>query len=123
MGTTSPALVVPQDKTNENAMKTQTIPRQSAKKDSSTTETTSQSEGSNSALNRVGHSVFYDCLDGNGIAQVPPLTERSKGDGAEVEEKQDIMKPERNDTDDESEYFFIVKYVCTLFLHNSMSVY
>ncbi|XP_013112093.1 rab GTPase-activating protein 1-like [Stomoxys calcitrans] len=97
VGTTSPALVVPQqqqqqqqDKLMDNAstMKMRTMP-------------TPNSQISTAQPNRVGQSVFYDCLDGNAATPPAPMGERAKGDGAEVEEKQDIMKPERNDTDDD----------------------
>lgn len=39
-----------------------------------------------SSSNRVGHSVFYDCIDASPAC---------------VEEKQDAMKPEKGDTTDE----------------------
>ncbi|KAM7358945.1 GTPase activating protein and centrosome-associated isoform 2-T4 [Cochliomyia hominivorax] len=102
MGTTSPALVVPQDKTVSTIeMKTQTIPRLVAK-NATMTPTPSKSDESNSEPNRVGQSVFYDCLDANvGNPSVMPITTRSAADGIYLEEKQDVMKPERNDTDEE----------------------
>lgn len=109
MGTTSPALLVPQDKTGVVAMKTQTIPRLSVKNAQNTP--TPKSDDSNSELNRVGQSVFYDCIDAN-AGNIPGISERHSGDGIDVEEKQDKMKPERNDTDEESKFdiikFFII---------------
>lgn len=108
MGTTSPVLVVPsQEKsttaaTTVNAMKTQTIPRL-AVKNATNTPTPTKSDESNSELNRVGQSVFYDCIDANtGNVTSGAITNRTSADG--VEEKQDVMKPERNDTDEESEF-------------------
>lgn len=76
---------------------------------------TPKSDDSTSDLNRVGQSVFYDCTDGN--AATPPLTqelplgERVKGDGADLDEKQDIMKPEKNDTDDDSKFHNQIKKI------------
>lgn len=109
MGTTSPALVVPQDKltttvneTTVAAMKTQTLPRLGVK--NATNTPTPKSEESNSELNRVGHSVFYDCLDANNAGIIPTMIERTPGEGVELDEKQDLMKPERNDTDEESKF-------------------
>lgn len=118
MGTTSPALVVPQqsqqqqDKITDNpiTMKTQTMPLRlhaGKSQQACSNTTTPKSEDSTSELNRVGQSVFYDCIDGNATTTPSAsimLSERAKGDGAEVEEKQDIMKPERNDTDEDSNF-------------------
>lgn len=99
LGTTSPALVVPLEKSAVIAVKTQTIPRLALKNDTNTS--TPKSDESNSELNRVGQSVFYDCIDAN-VGNLPVMMVRSVGDGVDVDEKQDIMKPERNDTDEES---------------------
>lgn len=41
-------------------------------------------------MNKVGQSVFYDCIDLSPTA-----------------EKQDDMKPERSDTEEESEFQFV----------------
>lgn len=118
MGTTSPALVVPsQEKsvvaTTVTDMKTETIPCLSVK-NAINTPTPTKSEESNSELNRVGQSVFYDCIDANtGNVTSGNMTARTSGDG--VEEKQDVMKPERNDTDEESELNFLLKNVKHLF--------
>ncbi|XP_061389224.1 rab GTPase-activating protein 1-like [Musca vetustissima] len=101
-GTTSPALMVPQqlDKSQDNAtMKTKALVNHlsgggvGGNNATSSSTPTPKSEDSTSDLNRVGQSVFYDCTDA--------LGERVKGDGADLDEKQDIMKPEKNDTDDD----------------------
>ncbi|XP_070135936.1 rab GTPase-activating protein 1-like isoform X2 [Drosophila bipectinata] len=49
-----------------------------------------------SSSNRVGHSVFYDCIDASPAC---------------LEEKQDAMKPEKGDTTDEEE----IDQGCTIF--------
>lgn len=110
MGTTSPALVVPQDKSSSIIMKTQTMPRIGIKNAANTP--TPKSDESNSELNRVGQSVFYDCIDAN-TGNLANMPERSAGDGVDLDEKQDIMKPEKNDTDEESKYLmcFIMKFI------------
>ncbi|XP_073843236.1 GTPase activating protein and centrosome-associated isoform X2 [Musca autumnalis] len=87
-------------------MKTKTLGNHLCGNNASNTPSTPKSEDSTSDLNRVGQSVFYDCTDGNAATPslLPPpsvMGERTKGDGADLDEKQDIMKPEKNDTDDD----------------------
>ncbi|XP_065362492.1 rab GTPase-activating protein 1-like isoform X3 [Calliphora vicina] len=99
MGTTSPALLVPQDKSTALLMKTQTIPRLAVK--DATNTPTPKSDESNSELNRVGQSVFYDCIDANTGNMPTTMTVKPTADAVDLDEKQDVMKPERNDTDEE----------------------
>lgn len=54
-----------------------------------TTNVNTKGELSSPEMNKVGKSVFYDCID------LSPMAE-----------KQDDMKPERNDTDEESNYYY-----------------
>lgn len=48
-----------------------------------------------SEMNKVGQSVFYDCIDLSPTA-----------------EKQDDMKPERSDTEEESNFFLDCEHFC-----------
>uniref|UniRef100_A0A1A9Z3C5 Rab-GAP TBC domain-containing protein n=1 Tax=Glossina pallidipes TaxID=7398 RepID=A0A1A9Z3C5_GLOPL len=103
IGTSSPILVVP-DKTNElhtdliaSNMKTKTTLSYCGAKSTPTP----KSEDSTSEMNRVGQSVFYDCMDSATAAIRVATVDRAAGDSQEIKEKQDIMKPEKNDTDEE----------------------
>lgn len=93
-GTSSPALLVPDNDCEQQqlvppktAMKSQTLNRHHT----DYAMTPKSDDASTSEHNRVGHSVFYDCIDASpgGVG------------GGGVEEKQDLMKPEKNDTDEE----------------------
>ncbi|XP_004525660.1 rab GTPase-activating protein 1-like isoform X2 [Ceratitis capitata] len=93
-GTSSPVLLVPaidcgqqQLVPSNTAMKSQPQNRHNTE----FTVTPKSDDASTSEHNRVGQSVFYDCIDASpgGVG------------GAGVEEKQDLMKPEKNDTDEE----------------------
>lgn len=109
IGTSSPILVVP-DKTNElhtdliaSNMKTKTSLSYRGAKGTPTP----KSDDSTSEMNRVGQSVFYDCMDSATAAIRVATVDRAAGDSQEIKEKQDIMKPEKNDTDEESKCLFI----------------
>ncbi|XP_050337133.1 rab GTPase-activating protein 1-like isoform X1 [Bactrocera neohumeralis] len=92
-GTSSPALLVPDNDCEQQqlvlpktAMKSQSLNRHHT----DYAMTPKSDDASTSEQNRVGQSVFYDCIDAS-----------PGGVGGGVEEKQDIMKPEKNDTDEE----------------------
>lgn len=82
-GTSNPLLVVPDTSEYSAAMKTKSLQRNTTKSIQSP-----QSDGSTTSneANKVGHSIFYDCIDASPAAGI---------------EKQDDMKPEKNDTDEE----------------------
>ncbi|XP_054731895.1 rab GTPase-activating protein 1-like isoform X1 [Anastrepha obliqua] len=92
-GTSSPALLVPENEYEQQ----QLVPLKTAMKSQSLNRhhtdyaiTPKSDDASTSEHNRVGQSVFYDCIDAS-----------PGGVGGGVEEKQDLMKPEKNDTDEE----------------------
>ena len=60
---------------------------------------TPKSDISTPDVNRVGQSIFYDCIDLS-----PQITASGSRGGTE---KQDDMKPEKSDTDEESKAFSI----------------
>ncbi|XP_037949810.1 rab GTPase-activating protein 1-like isoform X2 [Teleopsis dalmanni] len=88
-GTSSPVLMVP-DNSDHSNIKSQSLPRHA-----DYTLTPKSEDASTSEPNRVGHSVFYDCIDAS---------------PANLEEKRDAMKPEKSDTDDED-----IDQGCTIF--------
>lgn len=92
-GTSSPALLVPDNDCEQQ----QLVPPKTTMKSQSLNRhhtdyamTPKSDDASTSEQNRVGQSVFYDCIDAS-----------PGGVGGGVEEKQDIMKPEKSDTDEE----------------------
>lgn len=94
-GTSSPALLVPDNDCEQQ----QLVPPKTTMKSQSLNRhhtdyamTPKSDDASTSEQNRVGQSVFYDCIDAS-----------PGGVGGGVEEKQDIMKPEKSDTDEEGE--------------------
>ncbi|XP_067644061.1 rab GTPase-activating protein 1-like isoform X2 [Eurosta solidaginis] len=104
-GTSSPALFVPDndsEKQKPQLQQQQYVPSKIAMKSQSLNRhnndyviTPKSDDASTSEHNRVGHSVFYDCIDAS------PGMVSGGGGGGSVEEKQDLMKPEKNDTDEE----------------------
>ncbi|XP_036337827.1 rab GTPase-activating protein 1-like isoform X2 [Rhagoletis pomonella] len=92
-GTSSPALLVPDNDCEQQQL---VLPKMAMKSQSLNRHhpdyaiTPKSDDASISEHNRVGQSVFYDCIDAS-----------PGGVGGCVEEKQDVMKPEKNDTDEE----------------------